>query len=120
MFLGNPNGRQNNRVMPQEPQEVNLTVDQILEQYPWIENPEAGKYIKNHLVYESLKPLSAWICGTLATIIALFVTRLTRQLEVAAQYFINQDLNFPSPAQSYVKTLLLKYVITWYTVYLGY
>lgn len=35
---GNPNGRQFRR-MPPEPRELNLTVNDIVEQYPWIQNP---------------------------------------------------------------------------------
>ncbi|XP_067941236.1 virulence metalloprotease-like isoform X3 [Watersipora subatra] len=37
---GNANGRQQN-TMPEEPAEVNLTLSEIIEQYPWIENPES-------------------------------------------------------------------------------
>lgn len=39
-------GNQNNRpvhTMPSEPMEVNLTVEDIIDQYPWIDNPQSGE-----------------------------------------------------------------------------
>lgn len=61
-------GNQNNRpmhAMPEEPMKVNLTLEDIKEQYPWIENPQVGEL--SSFLFEKLYHRCCKICSPLVS-----------------------------------------------------